>query len=451
LVKHRLPPPPFMPDASLPPRPGRSAPAAPSSIPTPDDYYRLTVPLMLTVALVGVFAFLQVYSVQSILPQLQQDLNASVVEIGNAVGMTVLAVALISPFIGMLSDAMGRKWLIVASVFALGVPTALMTQVETVQGLLILRFLQGLAVPGISVVLIAYIGEEFRGTSMVRVMTGYVTGTVLGGFLGRFLMGHFTEYMDWRMAFGVMAALNLAGTWVVWRGLPASRHFAVNARFSGSLATLGQLLRNPALRAACVLGFTILFSLVGLFTFVNLHLAAAPYHFGPGDLANIFSVYLLGVIVTPLAGRLIPRIGARRTVLLAVAVSMLGVLGSLAPSARGIVAALAVAACGVFVTQSSTMSFIARRVTHGRSLASGLYYSSYYCGGFAGAWACGVAYTLGGWPGTVAAIAAALAAGWLIAWRFMPGPMPPGQPGQYGRQEPPGQPPAQPGGQQPPA
>jgi len=404
-------------------RPARPGPAGRPA--GPDDYHRLTTTLMLTMGLVGVFAFLQVYSVQSILPQLQQDLGATVVEIGNAVGMTVLAVALISPFIGMLSDAMGRKWLVVASVFALAIPTALMTQVQTIQGLWVLRFLQGLAVPGVSVVIIAYIGEEFRGTSMVRVMTGYVAGTVLGGFMGRFLLGHLTEFMAWRTAFGVMALLNFAGTWLVWRGLPASRHFVANAHFSSGMATLGQLLRNPNLRVACALGFTVLFSLVGMFTYVNLHLAAAPYHFSPGGLANIFSVYLLGAFVTPLAGRLIPRIGARGTVLLSVAVSMLGVLGSLVQSSWGIVAGLAAAACGIFVTQSSTMSFIARRITHGRSLASGLYYATYYCGGFVGAWGCGMAYEAGGWQGTVATLIAVQALGWLIVWRFMPGPMAP--------------------------
>lgn len=407
------------------PRPARTGRPSPASVPGPDDYDRLTPPLMLTIALVGVFAFLQVYSVQSVLPELQRDLNASVVQIGNAVGMTVLAVALISPFIGMLSDAVGRKWIVVVSVFALAVPTAGMTQVQTVEGLLVLRFLQGLAVPGVSVVIIAYIGEEFRGTSMVRVMTGYVAGTVLGGFLGRFLIGHFTDYMAWRTAFGVLAMLNFAGAWLVWRGLPASRHFVPNARFSSNLATLGQLLRNPHLQVACALGFTVLFSLVGMFTFINLHLAASPYHFTSGDLANLFCVYLLGVLITPLAGRVIPRIGARRTVLLAMGVSMLGVVGALAEPAWGIVVSLAAAACGIFVTQSATMSFIARRISHGRSLASGLYYAAYYCGGFAGAWACGVAYELGAWRGTVMALIAALGVGWLIAWRFMPGPAAP--------------------------
>ena len=376
--------------------------------------------LMLTMALIGLFAFIQVYSVQSILPELQRDLNASVVEVGNAVGMTVLAVALISPFVGMLSDALGRRWLIVASVFALAVPTALMAYVQTVHGLLVLRFLQGLAVPGVSVVFIAYVGEEFRGAATVRIITIYVSGCVLGGFAGRFMMGHLAEYMSWRQSFEIMAALNVAGTLAVWRGLPASRHFIASNRIADNLATLGRLLRNPSLQTASALGFTVLFAQVGLFTFVNLHLAQAPYHFSSGDLANIFAVYLLGMVVTPLTSGVIPRIGIRNAILTSVAVSGLGVALTLTHPAWAIVVALAIAACGTFITQSATMSFIAYRVTTGRSLASGLYYAAYYCGGFTGAWICGIAYSFGAWPATVAVLLATQAAGWLIAWRLMP-------------------------------
>lgn len=378
--------------------------------------------LLATIALVGVFAFLQVYSVQSILPDLQRDLDASVVEIGSAVGATVLAVALVSPLMGMLSDALGRKWLVVASVLALGLPTALMAGVDSVRTLTLLRFLQGLAVPGVTVVTLAYIGEEFRHAAMARMMAVYVTGNVLGGFLGRFLLGHLTELMGWRAGFGVLAVLNLAGAVLVWRVLPASRHFRPNARLAGALATLASLLRHPALQAACALGFTVLFAQVGMFTYVNFHLAAAPYHFSPAALANVFAVYLVGVLVTPLAGRLIPRVGARRTLLASVLASILGVLLTLLPSSRGIVGALTLASCGTFITQSATVSYIAYRISEGRSLASGLYYTAYYAGGFCGAWLGGFAYDHGGWPVTVGLLAATQALGWLVAWRFIAAP-----------------------------
>ena len=56
---------------------------------------------------------------------------------------------------------------------------------------------------------------------------------------------------------------------------------------------------------------------------------------------------------------------------------------------------------GVFITQAATISYIAVNVKTGRSLASGLYYMSYYTGGTLGAWVGGMAYTRGEWSLTV--------------------------------------------------
>ena len=66
---------------------------------------RLNLGLALAVFVIGVFAFLEVYAIQAILPILMHDFNASPAEIGFTVGATVLAVAIMSPFMGLLSDA----------------------------------------------------------------------------------------------------------------------------------------------------------------------------------------------------------------------------------------------------------------------------------------------------------------------------------------------------------
>lgn len=371
--------------------------------------------VVLAVCMTGLFAFLQVYAVQAILPTLGQDLMASEVQLGLAVGGTVIGVAVISPFIGMLSDAFGRKIFIVGSLLFLGVPTAMMAWVSTIEQMIALRFLQGLAVPGITVVLIAYIGEEYQGRLMARLMSFYVSGTVLGGFLGRFVLGHLNEWIGWRHAFYVMAACCFLGAIFVGRQLPASRHFVAKPRMRTALATLAGHLRNAHVITACLLGACVLYTLVGCFTYINLHLAAEPYALDTGQLANIFAVYLIGMVITPLSARLISRLGSARTVMLAVTLSMTGVLLTQTQPLWLIVIALTMMSSGVFITQSATISYIASHVTQGRSLASGLYYMAYYAGGSLGAWLSGLAFVKAGWSGVVWMLLGVQVLAWLIA------------------------------------
>lgn len=356
-----------------------------------------------TIAIIGVFAFLQVYSVQAILPILMNDLNATEVQAGLAVGATVMAIALMSPFTGMLSDYVGRKRIIVGSLLLLAIPTALISFSASIEMLTVWRFLQGLAVPGITVVLIAYIGEEFSD-NLASMMSVYVMGTVLGGFLGRFVAGHLHDLMGWRWAYGVMAILTVIGMLWVAKGLPNSKNFTKSKNFRTAFATLLSHTKNRHVISACLLGGCVLFSLVGCFTFINLHLADTPYELSASHLANIFAVYLIGMVITPLSSRLITRFGMTNTIIGAVLCSMMGIFLTATAPLWLIIFGLTIMSSGVFITQSATISYIASHVKEGRSLASGLYYMSYYGGGSIGAWLCGIAYAKGQWGHTIIAI-----------------------------------------------
>ena len=357
--------------------------------------------LKLTIGLIGMFAFLQVYSIQAILPVLMVDMSATEVQAGMIVGATILAIAIMSPFLGMLSDAVGRKSFIVGALLFLAIPTALIAQSPNIGWMGMWRFMQGLSVPGITVVTIAYIGEEFEGRALTELMSFYVSGSVLGGFMGRFLLGHLHELIGWRAGYYVMAGMTLIGALWVGKMLPASRHFVANPNFRSAMQTLGEHLVNRYVVISCLLGACVLFSLVGCFTFINLHLADTPYELSTGALANIFAVYLIGVVITPLSTTLLRRFGSARTVRVAVIISMFGVLLTLVTPLWGIVLGLAIMSSGVFITQAATISYIAVNVKKGRSLASGLYYMGYYAGGTMGAWLCGIAYARGQWSLTV--------------------------------------------------
>lgn len=371
-----------------------------------DKPHTLSLHLLLAVFLTGVFAFLQVYSIQSILPLLLKDLGSTEIQAGLAVGATIAGIALMSPFTGMLSDAYGRKRFISGSLLFLAFPTALLSWAQTIEQIIAFRFLQGLVIPGITVVLIAYIADEFKGQNLTRLMSLYVSGTVFGGFMGRFLTGHLSALSNWRSAFLIMAAICIvAAIWII-RKLPASRNFIPNPNFAASLHILKNHLHNRHVLAACGLGACVLFSLVGCFTYVSLYLGYEPYSLSSSHLANIFALYLIGMFITPLSAKLIKNWGNTATILTAIGFSAIGVAATLQASLPGIIIALVIMSTGVFITQSATISYIATHVKEGRSLASGLYYMCYYGGGTLGSWICGYAYQYGAWQTVVGTLLA---------------------------------------------
>lgn len=358
----------------------------------------------LTIGLIGMFAFFQVYSVQSILPVLMDEFGISELKAGLLVGATVMGVSVMSPITGMVSDALGRKRIIVLSLMLLAVPTIWMAYAMDVKTMMILRFLQGVAIPGITVVTIAYVGEEYQNSSLTKLMVFYVSGTVMGGFLGRFTLGHLQDWVGWRHALiGMGLVTLLSAAWIVW-ALPDSKNFKANPNFLSSITVLKSHLKNRYLLSACLLGFCVLFTLVGGFTFINLHLAHAPYYLSSGQLGNIFAVYLLGVVITPVTSWLLQRFGTTKTVNIAIAVALGGIVVTLFQPLWAIVVGLAIMSSGIFISQSATISYIAMNVNKGRSLASGLYYMSYYIGGSMGAWVCGLIYQLGRWQAVVIAL-----------------------------------------------
>jgi len=363
---------------------------------------------MVAVMLAGACTFLTVYTTQPLLPLLRRVFHASELEVSLTISATALAIAIAAPIAGLLAERLGRRRVIVPSVFALTVPMLLAATSPNLHALIAWRFLQGLFVPGIAAVMIAYIGEEWAGPRVGSAMAAYVSGTVMGGFLGRFLSGLVTAHFSWRTAFVVLGLINFAGAIGVWRWLPPSRNFVPSSNVAASLRDAWSHLRNPRLVAVFAMGFVALFSNVGLFTYVNFYLAAAPFHLNSAALGSIFFVYLFGVVITPLAGKLYDRKGIRRTSLLVLGMGVTGLLFTLAHSLPLVIAGLALFSSGVFITQAAATVQIGRVAGAGLSTAAGMYITCYYAGGSFGAIVPAAAWVRAGWPGCVVLLAVAL-------------------------------------------
>jgi MFS transporter, YNFM family, putative membrane transport protein len=373
----------------------------------------------LAISLPALSAFLSLYAPQAILPLLADEFDATPGQVGATMTTCTIAVAIIAPFSGALADVLGRKRVIAAAMLLLALPTAMVALTPDLTQLLAWRFAQGLLIGPIMAVTIAYIGREWPPAEATAVTGIYTAAVGIGGFLGRFLTGVLAEWVGWRGAFLVNAALSLlcaVGAMVL---LAPERR---STRASSMTAALGQMLkhlRNPRLLAVYTIGFGVLFNMIAIFTYINFHLAAAPYALSPSLLGSIFVVYLLGTLVLPLTGRAVAFFGRRRFVICVLATWIVGMGMTLAPPLPLIILGLALSVVCGFYTQATSTSYVVILAREGPSAASGLYFTSFYVGGSVGAALGGLAWTIGRLPAVIAItalMAAAMIAIVRLAW-----------------------------------
>lgn len=363
----------------------------------------------LAVGLAGYCAFLNLYSPQAILPLLSSEYGAGAAEISTIMTASTLAVALTAPFTGTIADVLGRKRVIVTALALLAVPTLMAAWAPSLSALIVWRFVQGLMLPPIFAVAIAYIGEEFPPQQATGAVGTYTSGAALGGFSGRFFTGILADIVGWRYAFSVLALFTLAGALAVVLMLPRERKFV---RSDGLIASGKQMLRhfrNPQLVATFAVGFGVLFNFIATFTYISFRLAAPPYNFSPTALGLIFVVYLVGSALTPTIGMAVGRFGRRSFIIGVIVMWIFGIgLTMLAPLWAIVLGLALCAGCGMLCQAVST-SYVAITAQAGRSSAVGLYVTSFYVGGSFGAALGGIAWTFGAWPACAAMIAGMLA------------------------------------------
>jgi len=362
----------------------------------------------LAVGLIGYCAFINLYAPQSILPLLSHEFGASAAEVSTIITVSTLAVALTAPFTGAIADVLGRKRVIVAAMFVIVVPTLMVGMATSLSALIFWRAVQGLVLPPIFAVTVAYIGDEWPPREATTAAGIYSSGASLGGFSGRLVTGFLADLIGWRAGFNALAVIAFAGAIAVAFLLPHERRFV---RSEGLLASGRQMLahfRNGQLVATYAVGFGVLFNFICTFTYVSFHLAAAPYNLSSSALGAIFVVYLVGSVLTPWTGWAVTRFGRRHFMIWVIALWVAGIALTLAPSLPLIILGLAVSAgCGL-ICQAISTGYVTITAKAGRSSAVGLYVTSFYIGGSFGAALGGLAWTLAGWPACVALVVAML-------------------------------------------
>jgi MFS transporter, YNFM family, putative membrane transport protein len=371
---------------------------------------------------IGLTAFLTVvdlFATQAILPTLAASYGVTPAAMGFTVNASTIGMAIGGLGVALFGRAIDRRHGILLSLAVLSVPTALLATMPSLPLFTLLRIMQGLCMSTAFALTLAYLGEHTSAADTASAFASYITGNVASNLLGRLVAAGLVDHFGLAANFCVFAGLNLLGAVLVWFSVKRAepmRQMDMSHRppFTSCLGHLS----DPALRAAFLTGFLILFAFIGTFTYVNFVLVREPFSLGMMMLGVVYFVFLPSVVSTPLAGRIVARLGTRPTLRASFAIAIAGLPLLLGDNFSAVLVGLALVAVGTFLAQATATGFVGRAANTDRGSASGLYLASYFLGGLVGSAVLGPIFDRYGWSACVLGIGTALLIGALLASRL---------------------------------
>ena len=369
--------------------------------------------------IIGIVSFLtliDLFGSQALLPRLVEAYQVDAATMGFAVNASTIGMAAAGLVVAYFSDRIDRKKGIWISLTLLSVPTFLLGLTEDVTSFMLLRVAQGVFMSAAFTLTLTYLSEQCDITAAAGAMSAYITGNVASNLFGRLLAVGAADGVGLANSFMVFAALNLLGALTAFLFIGASSGAPERTTGRSAAAAWGDHLSKPPLRAGFAIGFLILFVFIGVFTYVNFALTRAPHMLPPSMLGLVYLVFIPALLTTAAAGKVARRYGMRNTFWASSLVTLAGLGLLLAPVTWMLLAGLALIAVGLFFAQGAVTGYIGREAKTDRAAANGLYLTSYYVGGLAGAFALGQVYEIAGWAAIVILMAGAvLLAAWLAA------------------------------------
>ena len=378
--------------------------------------------LQVTLALfsAGLATFAQLYCVQPILPVLSHhfDITPAMSSVSLSVSTACMALGLL--ITGPISDAVGRKKMMVGALILAGCFTIASSLITSWTAMLVMRALLGLSLSGVAAVAMTYLSEEMHPGVLAFSMGLYISGNSIGGMSGRLLTGVITDIASWRIAILAIGCCALAAAVMFAKILPASRHFRpVPLKPKALFINFRLHFRDKGLPLLFIIGFLVMGAFVTLFNYIGYRLLHAPYSMSQATVGLISVVYLAGSWSSPKAGAMSARFGRGPVFLSCVGLMLTGVLLTLFASVWLILPGLLMFTGGFFAAHSIASSWIGIRARRAKGQASSMYLFCYYGGSSIAGTSGGIFWKLYGWPGVAAFIAVLLSLALLVGYKLM--------------------------------
>lgn len=297
----------------FPEQPPSVPPDPVTPVPLP-EIHRIAVPG--TIALAAMLAGLSMlgpFSIDAYLPafpNIQADLKASQLEVQQTLSIYMLAFAGMVLWHGALSDAFGRRNIILGSLILFAIGTFGCAASHSVHYLWIFRIMQGVSAGAGVVVGRAIIRDLYSDAPAARLLSLVTMIFTIAPAIAPILGGFIVEYSDWRTIF--LSLLGYTVALFIWcyrklpESLPAERRQPFNPRFLWQ--SYSTIFSSPLFHMKAGI---IALNFAGLFVYITaapvmlpVHLKLGPSQFGWLFIPAVSGIFLGALAANRIAGRM---------------------------------------------------------------------------------------------------------------------------------------------------
>lgn len=277
-------------------------------------------------------------------------------------------------FFGPLSDQYGRKQLMLAGLVAMLFITPLLGLMTSLSGLIALRAVQGLAAATFGPSALAYVVEMFPLERRVTTVGFVSTGFLMAGITGQIFSSFISQNLGWPYVFYLLGALYCLSAILLYSFLPKGEARGTNASVLTPFRQMVAILFRKPLFFCYVITVTLLLSFVGMYTTLGNYLPQAPFALTANQILTVRAAGILGMILSPFAGRLVARYGLKPVMRAGLILSAAGLAAvGISSSLPVLIGMSIVFVAGISITVPTMISLIGSLAGEARGAAVTLY------------------------------------------------------------------------------
>jgi MFS transporter, YNFM family, putative membrane transport protein len=363
----------------------------------------------------GFLTFAILYTTQPLMPIFAKEFHVSATVASLSLSVSTAVMAIVMLIAAIVSDMMGKKQVMVISMFFTAVLSLITALSPNFITLVTVRFLLGFFIAGVPSIAMAYVAEEFNPNGIGKIMGLYISGTSIGGMAGRIITSVLTDLFNWRIALTTIGILALVLSIVFWLTLPIPRNSVKKTLdWRTAWGAYKVHIANKSLMGLVMLSFLLMGSFVTLYNYIGFLLAEPPYGLSQTIIGFIFIVYICGTFSSIYMGKKADQYGYSFILKISIGIMMSGAFLTLVPSLIGKIIGIAIFTFGFFASHSIASAWVGDCAGNHKVQASSLYLLFYYLGSsFVGSFG-GYFWSHFHWIGVISLISGLLIFGYLL-------------------------------------